>query len=191
MNAPDEPGRDLVETVLGPHGGGPENAGLRAALLQRTTGILRRRRRMRRLGAVAALLACYLAGAATAETWWPWRPLAPAAAHKEGATVGEPTSVAGTQDSTEPKPGREAPLPEGAGPPPATAKVSPFEVRRRAGDRFLREPAQLALAVRSYTNALRVASVEERAISPERDSWLLMALKESRLKERNHGNLDH
>jgi hypothetical protein len=72
----------------------------------------------------------------------------------------------------------------------ATAKVTRFEAYRRAGDRFLREPAQLSMAVRSYTNALSVASAEERAISPERDSWLLMALKDSRIKERSHGNPD-
>lgn len=190
MNASGESGKDPVEAILGPSRGSPQNADLRAALLQRTMGIIRRRRRLRRLAMVAALAAFYLAGAATAQTWWPWRPGAPAAAPKETFPGGGPAAVADRQDSDEPKPSPQAPAPDGMGQAVATAKVNRFEAYRRAGDRFLQEPAQLSRAVRSYRNALNVASAEERAISPERDSWLLMALKESRLKERSHGNPD-
>jgi hypothetical protein len=191
MNESDEPGRDPLEAILGPNRGSPENADLRAALLERTTGIIRQRRRLRRLAMVAALAAFYLAGAATAGVWWAWRPVVPAATPKEGSAGGEAAPAAGTRNPSEPRRGPRVPAPEGTEQAVATAKVTRFEAYRRAGDRFLREPAQLSLAVRSYGNALNVASDAERAISPERDSWLLMALKESRLKERSHGNRDH
>ena len=190
MSAPDERTPDPVEAVLAASRGDLDTAGLRAALLERTTGIIRRRRRVRRFAVAAALLACYLAGAATAETWWPWRPGAPATASHETVPGGGPATVADRPDSDGPPPVPQTPAPDGVGQAVATAKISRFEAYRQAGDRFLKEPAQLSLAVRSYSNALSVASAEERAISPERDSWLLMALKDSRIKERSHGNPD-
>jgi hypothetical protein len=180
-----------VEAILGLDRSGPANADLRAALLERTTGIIRRRRRLRRLAMVAALAAVYLAGAVTAATWWAWRPVAPAATPKESLAGGDTGPAAANRGPSEPEPRPRVSAPEGTQQAVATVRASPFEVYRRAGDRFLREPAQLSLAVRSYRNALNVASAEERAISPESDSWLLMALKESRLKERSHGNRDH
>ncbi len=190
MSAPDERTPDPVETVLAASPCGPDHAGLRAALLQRTTGILRRRRRVRRFAVAAALVACYLAGAATAETWWPWRPGAPATASHETVPGGGPSTVADRPDSDGPPPVPQTPAMDGVGQAVATARITRFQAYCRAGDRFLKEPAQLSKAVRSYSNALSVASAEDRAISPERDSWLLMALKDSRIKERSHGNPD-
>jgi hypothetical protein len=50
-------------------------------------------------------------------------------------------------------------------------------------DRYLHEKGDVALALRYYTRALNTASNEQQAISVEEDSWLLMALKTSRMKE--------
>jgi hypothetical protein len=44
------------------------------------------------------------------------------------------------------------------------------------------------LAIRTYARALKYASAEERAISPEHDTWLLMALKDAKSKETKHEN---
>lgn len=180
MNTSDNSPDDRLMTVLRPTQAGPVNDDLRVALRDRTTRLLRGRRRLRQGAMAAALAACYLAGVATALAWWQARPVSPAANH-EGPIV----AAAPAPDEVSPEP--RAVSPEALGP---TVRLTPFEQYRRAGDRFLQEPAQLALAVRSYTKALGVASAAERTPSPEQDTWLLLALKDARSKETSHGNVD-
>ena len=68
----------------------------------------------------------------------------------------------------------------------ATATPSGFESWRRIGDHYLRDTGDVALAVSGYTEALNLASEKELAISPAHDNWLLMALKDARMKEKRH-----
>ena len=47
----------------------------------------------------------------------------------------------------------------------------------------------MQLAIRTYARALKYASADQRAISPEHDTWLLMALKDApNRKETKHEN---
>jgi len=62
---------------------------------------------------------------------------------------------------------------------PATARLTPYDRLRRAGDQQLEEYADIPGATRSYQKALQIASSDQRRIAPDRDTWLLMALKHS------------
>jgi hypothetical protein len=55
---------------------------------------------------------------------------------------------------------------------------------REAGDRYLRDENDLASAVRCYANALDSTSENDLAVRAD-DSWLLMALKQARRKEKH------
>jgi hypothetical protein len=60
---------------------------------------------------------------------------------------------------------------------------------RRAGDRFLLDEADPQDALRCYTQALDDGSEADLQVSAE-DSWLLMALKIDRNKEKKNANRD-
>ena len=60
---------------------------------------------------------------------------------------------------------------------------------RRAGDRYLEEAADPQDALRCYTQALDDGSEADLNVSAD-DSWLLMALKIDRKKEKKHANRD-
>jgi hypothetical protein len=62
---------------------------------------------------------------------------------------------------------------------PTTFRLTPYDRLRRAGDQQLEEYADIPGATRSYQKALQIASSDQRKIAPDRDSWLLMALKHS------------
>jgi hypothetical protein len=47
------------------------------------------------------------------------------------------------------------------------------------GDRQLEEYADIPSAARSYKKALQIASSDQHRIAPDRDTWLLMSLKQS------------
>jgi hypothetical protein len=61
----------------------------------------------------------------------------------------------------------------------AVERLTPYDRMRRTGDRQLEIDANIPAATRSYQKALELASAEQRVIAPDRDSWLLMALKQS------------
>jgi hypothetical protein len=63
--------------------------------------------------------------------------------------------------------------------PPATARLTPYERLCQAGDQQLAKQDDIPAAVRSYKKALQLASSDQRTIAPDRDTWLLMALKHS------------
>ncbi|MDB5389596.1 MAG: hypothetical protein JWM11_5242 [Planctomycetaceae bacterium] len=63
---------------------------------------------------------------------------------------------------------------------------SQFESFRRAGDRQLFERGNIRGAMECYRRALAHATVSELHVEYDRDSWLLMSLKQSRLEERKH-----
>lgn len=63
---------------------------------------------------------------------------------------------------------------------------SQFENFRRAGDRQLFERGNVRNAMDCYRRALSHANDQELRIQIDRDSWLLMSLKQSRMEERKH-----
>ncbi len=180
MSSPDELQNDPLDVVLGGKGKICGDDRLRQAVLAGTLGVIRRRRRLKRCVVAATLLGCYLAGMATV-----------AFLRQGGENPSQPSSaqvVADGQSKTDVSP----PLPpDFAGPPDQKTVYTPrsqFEVLRRAGDRYLQDPEKMQLAIRTYARALQYASAEEWAISPEHDTWLLMALKDAQSKETKHEN---
>jgi hypothetical protein len=134
-----------------------------------TLPVLRRQHRLRRLGGAGVLLAAYAAGLLTVLACRP--------------------------------PVVEPPVARGPSPAPAVAKPAPrppardlewqavdepdsaAELYRQAGDQHLVE-SNPADAVRCYGNALDAGKAEDLEVSSE-DSWLLIAIKQARKKERN------
>jgi hypothetical protein len=134
---------------------------LREAALRQTLGVLRRRRRMRKCLWALSLAGCYVAGLATME-------LRPTAAP---ATQTPPDAVAIVK--------QDAPPPA----PKIVAKLTPAEAARQEADRCLLELGDVKEAIRQYNRYLKLAPAQQLAISPEHDSWLLMAMKDAKLKE--------
>jgi hypothetical protein len=66
------------------------------------------------------------------------------------------------------------------------ASLTTYEKLRRAGDRQLNQRGNLQGAIGCYRRALDFASEDDLQIVPERDSWLLIPLKEARLETRKH-----
>jgi hypothetical protein len=162
----------------------------RKAVLARTQGVLRRRGWARRAGLAAALAACYAAGLAT------MRLAIPAATGGEGmarqapgATSPQPTPLPTPKSAPTPRP----PEPDRA--PTALAlewqavdsPVRRPELFRTAGDRYLTENGDLQSATRCYRSFLDLCSERDRIVSVD-DTWLLMALKEGRQREKRRAD---
>lgn len=157
---------DRFFDALTPGPAPPFDEELRRRILDRTTRQVERRRWMIRLRSLAALAACFAAGALTMKLGEAGRPVErPSDLSAEGSLP--VLSLDEWRD--------------------LLARERPAELHRRSGDHHLDETGNLAQAVRSYVLALDAGSDEELAISTERDSWLLMALKESRRTEERHG----
>jgi hypothetical protein len=149
-------------------------AALRKTVLQRTTRILRHRRWARRVAVAAALAACYAAGVAS--MYWLRAP-----ARAEVIIV---------EKTAEPAPSPPATVPRKAEPSAVDlewlAVESPdkrVEFYRRAGDRYLAESNDTEAALRCYRQMLNTGSEKDLLIAAD-DNWLLMALKDARLKEK-------
>jgi hypothetical protein len=145
---------------------------LREALLRQTRRVVRRRLWGRRLAAAAALTACYLAGIGTARlTERPVaRPEAPLFAQR-------------SEKSAEPTPPPASPAPEALEWQALDNPQPQPDVYREAGDRYLAEEADYESALRCYRGALDSGADKDLAVQPG-DSWLLMALKDARQKEK-------
>jgi hypothetical protein len=189
MTLPDVPEDDLVEGLLSMDWpAGADSA--RARLLAQTTSIVGRRRIVRRAWLAAALAGCYLAGLLT--TWGAiaegrkagptWPNAAVVQEQAAGDEAPEKAAPAAPKRTPSPKAKRLGPV---SGPRHRGAAVAraDFEQIRRVSDRFLRERGDIATALHYYSRALKHASGEERAISVETDSWLLMALKQAHIEE--------
>jgi hypothetical protein len=148
--------------------------GLRGTVLAQTIGVLRFRRRLKRCALAASLLGCYLAGVTTMGLLRTDSPQLPGA---------EPPTIV-KSEPTAPRPSQRAS--HAAKNQLAAKKPTAFESWRRVGDHYLNQSGDVSLAVAGYSEAIKLASVEERRISPERDNWLMMALKEARTKEKTH-----
>jgi hypothetical protein len=155
---------------------------LRRRLLDQTTRALRGRRRRRVVAWAAALSACYVAGVLT--VYW----LGPRRIERIEIVRYVPTPSPVT-----PTPAPVAPAPPTAKPASAVAmEWKAFdadqhrpELYRKAGDRYLREDADPASALRCYGQSLNGASDKDLAISPN-DDYLLMLVKNARQKEKDH-----
>jgi len=145
---------------------------LRAAVFAQTVGVLRGRRRLKRCALAAGLLGCYLAGVATMGVFRAGqeRDRLPATADNSQHAAPHRRHV-----SASPKEQQVA-----------AKKPSGFESWRRIGDHYLHESGDISLALAGYSEAINLASDEERRISPGQDNWLLMALKDARSKEKRH-----
>jgi hypothetical protein len=174
----DESQNDPLDLVLGGNKEIRKNDNLRHAVLAGTLGVIRRRRRLKRCTVAATLLGFYLAGMGTVVFW-----------RSGGEDLPRPSTRQIAKDNTAKRSASVAPAqlpPDYAGPPDQKTVYttrSQFEVLRRTGDRYLQDPEKLQLAIRTYARALKYASADERAISPEHDTWLLMALKDAQSKE--------
>lgn len=164
-----------LDAVLGGHPPPPDGESRRLVLTQ-TLGVLRRRRRLKRCALGACLLGCYLAGIVTVAIGWP-------GGTEESRGWQTRTTASAPEPSDTPPAPRSAPAAPGSR-QVAVAELSDYERWRRAGDECLRESGDISRAVRDYTRALDLASGDERAISPVKDNWLLMALKNAHAKER-------
>ena len=152
----------------------PASPQLRDALLNQTTRTVRHRRRMRRAAIAATLIGCYLGGIATVSLW--------PGSRKAGQLVAN--SAPANDESDGGAAERKAVRPEddqvaSDSVPPAISQLTPYDRLRRAGDQQLEQYADIPGATRSYQKALQIASSDQRRIEPERDTWLLMALKHS------------
>lgn len=161
---------ELFDSMTPPAGQVAASQRLRDSLLLRTTRTIRTRRRLRRAGIAAALLGCYLGGIATVSL----RP----GGHEAGRFTAERAeSVAGSAVRKLVRP-EDDQIAAGAA-QPATARLTSYERLRRAGDRRLEKYADITGATRNYEKALRLASSDQGRIAPDRDTWLLMALKQA------------
>jgi hypothetical protein len=165
---------DPLDALLALPSTGPDDA-FRRRVLESTAGVLRRRRLVRRLTRVAALAACYAAGLLTMHVLHPTAP---------------PQAPSAVTASAVP-----APVDQPAAPPSALAEEweavdhpdRAGELYRAAGDRYLAEESDPRAAVRCYGNALSAGPVADLTIEPG-DSWLLVAIKDARQKERRDAN---
>lgn len=153
------------------------NRALREKVLTRTTGVIRTRRRMKRAGPIAALAGCYLAGILTMSFLHVSSPTAPGSAG--GLTA---QNTVHSDSNTAPPATRPLVRPEDDGVfpdsrPTTVAKFSPYDRLRRTGDRQLEDESDIAAAARTYRRALQFASPSERNIVPDKDTWLMMAMK--------------
>lgn len=151
------------------------NEQLRADLLARTMGRIRLARRMRMATRVGICVLCFVAGALTMLL----RPTtAPQTAYVE-VIVEAPAK------------GEIAPRPVEIAPSPVAMELAAEQTMekaeaarrfREAGDRYLRDAADLQSALRCYRYFLDGAAAGDLAVSPD-DSWLLTSLKRARAQE--------
>jgi hypothetical protein len=151
---------------------------LRNALLAQTVGVLRFRRRRKRFVLAASLVGCYLAGVITMGIM------------RFGNRTEQPSMpqpIIAQSQSTLPHSTRAVADPKKTQVAAKKKKPTGFESWRRIGDRCLRETGDISTAVAGYSEAIHLASAEERRISPETDNWLIMALKlDAQSREKNN-----
>jgi hypothetical protein len=138
----------------------------RQSVLVRTTAVLRQRRRLRRLARLAALAACYVAGLMTMHGPRPVARPDPEPVDASATLPAAPSSALALEWEALDHPDRGTTL------------------FRAAGDRYLADQADVQAAVRCYGNALDDGSAEDLTIEST-DSWLLIAIKDARQREKS------
>ncbi len=158
--------QDPLEKVLAPLTPHPP----RAEVFDRTVQVIRRKRRHKRLAGIGVLCAAYAAGLLTVLACQPPPP---------------ETILAEVRASDPPAVEQVTQVPS-----PAEVEWRLFDqpefsqgLYRLAGDLHLAD-ADPAQAVRCYGNSLDAGQTQDLEVEPD-DSWLLMAIKQARKKERN------
>jgi hypothetical protein len=190
-----DPLADLFGDIVPPS----TNAALREAIFQQTRSVLRRRRWLRYGTRVGTFVACYAVGLLSGLAWQPPRannpfavsPIAevevkPSASTDKSEPAPDVIPLPPEQPRVEPTQSHDEPPKTFAQVEPSDASLTTFEKMRRAGDRQLNERGNLQAAIGCYRRALDYAKDDELQIVPERDSWLLIPLKEARLEARKH-----
>jgi hypothetical protein len=175
--APSDFSDELLESMTSVGGQTPASQQLRDAVLSRTTRTIRNRRRTRRAGLAAALIGCYFGGIATMSLWPAARALNRFAPDSDVALAQNREPVTGTEARRPIRP--EDDQTSVGNVQSAAARLTPYERMCRAGDQQLEKHEDIRAAIRSYKKALQLASSDQRSIAPDRDTWLLMALKQS------------
>lgn len=188
---------------------------LAESIFAQTRGVLTRRRWFRRVRVAAICVSCYVVGVASGWVLKP-ADVPQIAGHiveapvvtvvgvdrHEKRAISQPTAIASAsaveQVSPSSNPAGVASVEKPAIPDdrklgtagPKQAAVRPassqFENFRRAGDRQLFERGNVENAIECYRRALTHATDRELDIEVDRDSWLLMSLKQSRMEGRKH-----
>ena len=168
MLADDDFSDDLMSLAFLPAGAHRANSDQRDAIVVKTIGIMRRRRMAKRIGLAAALAGCYAAGLLTMSLI---RELNSSPNLATAITPLAPGSAGGPERENAP------PATDQREPDLAAAKLTPYDRLRQLGDRQLSDETDIPGAIRTYRRALQVASNDQRAVSVDHDSWLLMAIK--------------
>jgi hypothetical protein len=151
----------------------------RQELFAQTNRLLRRRRHLRRFAHAAALAGSFAAGMlvmwATAARLTPETPI-------PHANKGEPQPP----DNPQPPTQEPALVQEWRAFDRDDHRSEPY---RQAGDRYLEDENDVLSALRCYTNSLNNGTEKDLVVSTE-DTFLLMAIKNARKKERDHAKTD-
>ncbi len=176
MSNPHDRDSDRSLDLLSDHAGVPADEGLRSSILQRTTRVVRRRRIAKRVAIGVVCVVCYSAGLLTTR-WF---------------ASANPSAEVVAVNSEQPVPTTE---PLGQSSPwtlewqAVDSAVNRPDLFKQAGDRYLHEFGDLAAAVRCYRSALEIGSAADTTVGPD-DSWLLIALKQAKAKEKLDASLD-
>lgn len=175
--ASDDFADELFDLMTSDGGRQRASQALRDDVLRRTTGTIRNRRRMRRAIMTATFVACYLGGVATA--WL--RPAASAGEQRKSeatarlAQNGKPATGGVVRKVIRPEDDQLVDRIASS----AAVRLTSYERLLRNGNQQLEKQDGMIAAIRIYKKALQVASADQRLIDPDRDTWLLMALKQS------------
>jgi hypothetical protein len=170
---------DPLDEFLGRSFSCEASEAMRLALRESTSRVLRLRQRVRKLALAGAMAACFLAGMAT---MYGLLPRVAARSEPDRPVENVVTKIIeAAKDQT--------PLPN--------AQIVELQARahkaervtglRRAADLYLLEEQDYAAALRCYAQALNEADAQTLEISPD-DTWLEMALKDARRKEKARAN---
>lgn len=167
---------ELHELMKLPSDEQPSSEQLCDVVLHRTTAAIRTRRRWRRAAFPAMLVACYLSGIATTRLW-------PTASTREQLQSTAEITLAQAEDSAGDSVRRQVIKPEDdqfdVGRRTGLRQFTAYERLRRSGDQQLSGQDGVLAATRTYKKALQLATLQQRSIDPDQDTWLLMALKQS------------
>jgi hypothetical protein len=169
------PEPDPLQGVLHPPSPS-ENEALRQSVYSQTRRVLRRRRRLRQCAYAVSLFGSFAAGLLA---MWMLLP-----ARRASKDLSSPTPLAAAE--VENPCLRSGRADDSALAMEWTAFDSEdhrAELYRQAGDRYMEEENDPLSALRSYGNALDNGTEQDLAISTD-DNWLLMAIKDARLKEK-------
>jgi hypothetical protein len=156
---------------------------LRTRILGDTNRVLRRRVWGRRIARTGAMAAYFAAGVVTLAITRPTPdPVVINVIRVEKVLVEPPV-----QQSTEPIGPLAREMERDA---EQLARAEAAKRFRQAGDRYFADEGNYDAALRCYRNYLDAAGPEELVPAPADDNWLLLALKNARLKERDDAKRD-